>query len=294
LLGGVLELLVAGIASLLHRSLKTRSIVVDATAWYWHFMPVLWIYIFFGFDEVRPLTASDQEAERMADSALQNIPSVYEPSLFGTYSKKIGMWLFLALRHADVGALLYAYSSGAFRREAGPRRSIRKASSTPIMTAFLLTSSLTMFFGGPRFRTPRAKMQTLLVAGYDACAARIHRASTAASGAVSSRKASLSHVPKVPHHQVALSLPTCPDGAPFARTFFGLTGMHMLHVTLGVIISRVALAPASLSPSCWSSAGRWLGTPAIAPSTMARISVKIAAIVCGIILWLKAQNLRFF
>src|SRR6266850_2273955 len=46
LLGGVLALLVAGIASLLHRSLKTRSIVVDATAWYWHFMAALWIYIF--------------------------------------------------------------------------------------------------------------------------------------------------------------------------------------------------------------------------------------------------------
>ena len=46
LLGGVLALLVAGVASLLHRSLKTRSIVVDVTAWYWHFMAALWIYIF--------------------------------------------------------------------------------------------------------------------------------------------------------------------------------------------------------------------------------------------------------
>src|SRR6266403_345837 len=46
LLGGVLALIIADIASLLHRSLKTRSIVVDVTAWYWHFMAVLWIYIF--------------------------------------------------------------------------------------------------------------------------------------------------------------------------------------------------------------------------------------------------------
>jgi cytochrome c oxidase subunit 3 len=46
LLGGVLALFVAGIASVLHRSLKTRSIVVDVTAWYWHFMALLWIYIF--------------------------------------------------------------------------------------------------------------------------------------------------------------------------------------------------------------------------------------------------------
>ena len=46
LLGGVLALVIAGIASMLHRSLKTRSIVVDVTAWYWHFMAALWIYIF--------------------------------------------------------------------------------------------------------------------------------------------------------------------------------------------------------------------------------------------------------
>src|SRR5216684_198178 len=45
LLGGVVALFIAGIASLLHRSLKTRSIVVDVTAWYWHFMAGLWVYI---------------------------------------------------------------------------------------------------------------------------------------------------------------------------------------------------------------------------------------------------------
>jgi cytochrome c oxidase subunit III len=45
LMGGVLALFVAGIASLLRRSVATRSIVVDVTAWYWHFMAALWIYI---------------------------------------------------------------------------------------------------------------------------------------------------------------------------------------------------------------------------------------------------------
>jgi len=45
LMGGVLALLVAGIAALLRRSVATRSIVVDVTAWYWHFMAGLWIYI---------------------------------------------------------------------------------------------------------------------------------------------------------------------------------------------------------------------------------------------------------
>lgn len=46
LMGGVLALLVTGAASLLQRSLATRSIVVDVTAWYWHFMAALWVYIF--------------------------------------------------------------------------------------------------------------------------------------------------------------------------------------------------------------------------------------------------------
>ena len=37
---------------------------------------------------------------------------VYEPSLFGTYSKKIGMWLFLLSDSLTFGALLYAYTYG--------------------------------------------------------------------------------------------------------------------------------------------------------------------------------------
>ncbi|HET8924000.1 MAG TPA: cytochrome c oxidase subunit 3 [Candidatus Acidoferrum sp.] len=46
LMGGVLALLAAGVFALLRRSVATRSIVVDVTAWYWHFMAALWVYIF--------------------------------------------------------------------------------------------------------------------------------------------------------------------------------------------------------------------------------------------------------
>lgn len=45
LMGGVLALLVAGAAALLRRPAGTRGILVDVTAWYWHFMALLWIYI---------------------------------------------------------------------------------------------------------------------------------------------------------------------------------------------------------------------------------------------------------
>jgi cytochrome c oxidase subunit 3 len=45
LMGGVLALFVASIAVLFRRALATRAIVVDVTAWYWHFMALLWVYI---------------------------------------------------------------------------------------------------------------------------------------------------------------------------------------------------------------------------------------------------------
>ena len=46
LMGGILTLFIAGIASFLGINLLRRSIIVDVTAWYWHFMAVLWVYIF--------------------------------------------------------------------------------------------------------------------------------------------------------------------------------------------------------------------------------------------------------
>ncbi len=45
LIGGIVALSAAGLAMLLHKPLQTRRIVVDVSAWYWHFMALLWIYI---------------------------------------------------------------------------------------------------------------------------------------------------------------------------------------------------------------------------------------------------------
>ena len=44
--GGMIALLWASSASLLHKPVEARRIAIDITAWYWHFMAVLWIYIF--------------------------------------------------------------------------------------------------------------------------------------------------------------------------------------------------------------------------------------------------------
>jgi len=48
LTGGMIALLYAALIStpLLARPVETRRIVVDITAWYWHVMALLWIYIF--------------------------------------------------------------------------------------------------------------------------------------------------------------------------------------------------------------------------------------------------------
>ena len=46
LLGGILALLYAGVCSWVHQPPETRRIVLDVTAWYWHFMGALWLYIF--------------------------------------------------------------------------------------------------------------------------------------------------------------------------------------------------------------------------------------------------------
>src|SRR5256885_9978697 len=46
LLGGVVALLTAGAAVLLRRSAESRAVWLDVTGWYWHFMAVLWVYIF--------------------------------------------------------------------------------------------------------------------------------------------------------------------------------------------------------------------------------------------------------
>jgi cytochrome c oxidase subunit 3 len=85
----------------------------------------------------------------MADVAVQHsVAGAYEPSLFGTYSKKIGMWLFLLSDSLTFGALLFAYSYGRISTPNWPtpfgKSSIINAT---IMTVCLLSSSLTMVLG---------------------------------------------------------------------------------------------------------------------------------------------------
>ncbi|HEY6765421.1 MAG TPA: cytochrome c oxidase subunit 3 [Candidatus Sulfotelmatobacter sp.] len=46
LMGGLVALLWAALASRLHKPVEERRIIVDISAWYWHFMALLWLYVF--------------------------------------------------------------------------------------------------------------------------------------------------------------------------------------------------------------------------------------------------------
>ena len=192
----------------------------------------------------------------MADSALHDIPSVYEPSLFGTYSKKIGMWLFLLSDSLTFGALLYAYSYGRISTANWPTpfhsESIVNAT---IMTAFLLTSSLTMVLA------VRASVRRQRQGADGSGCSPPWRA---ASGFIILHGREWSNLiaegltlpmfPAVPGHEAASEFANVSKTVPqFGATFFGLTGMHMLHVTLGVIYLGVVALRRKFIPILFGS-----------------------------------------
>ena len=108
----------------------------------------------------------------------QALAETYEPSLFGTYSKKIGMWLFLLSDSLTFGALLYAYTYGRISTPNWPTpfhsESIRNAT---LMTAFLLTSSLTMVLAVRASVFGNAKTQRWWLFATMACGTALDRKS---------------------------------------------------------------------------------------------------------------------
>src|SRR3977135_3595300 len=86
----------------------------------------------------------------MADATLQHdtgqhgVPGDYEAPLFGAYSKKVGMWLFLASDSLTFGALLVAFSYNRIYTPWPTPFHAESIANATIMTACLLSSSLTM------------------------------------------------------------------------------------------------------------------------------------------------------
>ena len=90
----------------------------------------------------------------MADATLQHgavghsLPGEFETPLFGAYSKKVGMWLFLASDSLTFGALLVAFSYNRIYTVPWPTPfHVASITNATVMTACLLSSSLTMVLG---------------------------------------------------------------------------------------------------------------------------------------------------
>ncbi len=229
----------------------------------------------------------------MADATLtHNMPAEYEPSLFGTYSKKIGMWLFLMSDSLTFGALLFAYSYGRISTPQWPTpfhsESIVNAT---IMTAFLLTSSLTMVLAVRAAVNKDAKTQRLWLLATMACGMGFVILHGREWTKLISEGLTLSVFPKLTGHATTGELAGVAQTVPqFPATFFGLTGMHMLHVTLGVVYLGVVALRRYFIPVLllfWLAA--WLGTPPTSPFHYGAHVLLLAAVVCSIVLWLKPK-----
>ena len=173
----------------------------------------------------------------MSDAAVHHgVPGAYEAPLFGAYSKKVGMWLFLASDSLTFGALLVAFSYNRLYTEPWPTPfHVASITNATIMTACLLSSSLTMVLGVfAAQRGDRAWTRNWLLATMAFGTAFIVLHGMEWSKLIG-EGLTLPGFPK-PAGAASGELADVSKQVPqFAATFFGLTAMHMLHVTIGVI-----------------------------------------------------------
>jgi cytochrome c oxidase subunit 3 len=217
----------------------------------------------------------------MADVAVQHgVAEAYEPSLFGTYSKKIGMWLFLLSDSLTFGALLFAYSYGRISNPDWPtpfhKESILNAT---VMTGCLLSSSLTMVLAvlaarrGDRSWTRNWILFTML---FGTAFIVLH---------------AMEWTKLITEGMTPFKNPWSANVPQFGGTFFTLTGMHMLHVTIGVIYLGVVALRKKWLPILlviWLAA--WLATPADNVFHIGVHVLLIGTVVAATILFLKPKD----
>jgi cytochrome c oxidase subunit III len=151
-------------------------------------------------------------------------------SPFGINSKKLGMWLFIVSDTLTFSALLVSYAYVRLATPDWPRPfeiwpAIAKSS---FMTFVLLSSSLTMVLAvaaAHRHDVKKALRYLILTMICGAAFVLIH----------ATEWVTLFHEGVTPWSN--------PWGVPlFGGTFFGLTGLHMLHVTIGVVYLGIICA----------------------------------------------------
>ncbi len=160
-------------------------------------------------------------------------------SPFGINSKKLGMWLFIVSDTLTFSALLVSYAYVRLATPDWPRPfeiwpAIAKSS---FMTFVLLSSSLTMVLAvaaAHRHDVKKAVRYLILTMICGAAFVLIH----------ATEWVTLFHEGVTPWSN--------PWGVPlFGGTFFGLTGLHMVHVTIGV--AYLAIICAGYSKGKWTA-----------------------------------------
>ncbi|MFZ0283673.1 MAG: cytochrome c oxidase subunit 3 [Terriglobales bacterium] len=147
-------------------------------------------------------------------------PAVMEKPAFSIPAKRLAMWLFIIADSATFAACLVAYG---FLRNSTPNwpRPFHSITNVAIMTFILLTSSLTMLFAIDAARAgdkARAFRWTLITAGAGILFALLHIREWLAL------------------IDEGMRLFKNPWGTGiFGAAFFSVTGLHLLHVTGGVI-----------------------------------------------------------
>ena len=151
-------------------------------------------------------------------------------SPFGINSKKLGMWLFIVSDTLTFSALLVSYAYVRLATPDWPRPfeiwpAIAKSS---FMTFVLLSSSLTMVLAVAAAHKGDVKKATRYLIFTMICGA-------AFVGIHATEWVTLFHEGVTPWSN--------PWGVPlFGGTFFGLTGLHMVHVTIGVVYLGIICA----------------------------------------------------
>ncbi len=160
-------------------------------------------------------------------------------SPFGINSKKLGMWLFIVSDTLTFSALLVSYAYVRLATPNWPRPfeiwpAIAKSS---LMTFVLLSSSLTMVLAvaaAHRHDVKKAVRYLIFTMICGAAFVLIH----------ATEWITLFHEGVTPWSN--------PWGVPlFGGTFFGLTGLHMVHVTIGV--AYLAIICAGYSKGKWTA-----------------------------------------
>ncbi|HET9405896.1 MAG TPA: hypothetical protein VFO39_01535 [Candidatus Sulfotelmatobacter sp.] len=182
----------------------------------------------------------------MADATLEHdavhhaMPGAYEAPLFGAYSKKVGMWLFLASDSLTFGALLFAFSYNRIYTNPWPTPfHAESIANATIMTACLLSSSLTMVLGvfaAQRGDRPWTRNWLLATMAFGTAFIVLHGMEWSKLISEGLSLPGFFSLLGVSQPTGGGELTEISKNVPqFPQAFFGLTAMHMLHVTLGVI-----------------------------------------------------------